>query len=34
MGGGGGGGSATLGHKQGVVGFGPNTRNRAVAARF
>jgi len=27
-------GGAALGHKQGVVGFGPNTRNRAVAARF
>jgi hypothetical protein len=27
-------GVATLGHKRGVVGFGPNTRNRAVAARF
>ena len=27
-------GGATLGHKWGVVGFWPNTRNRAVVARF
>jgi hypothetical protein len=27
-------GGAALGHKWGVVGLGPNTRNRAIAARF
>jgi hypothetical protein len=27
-------GGAALGHKRGVVGFGPNTRNRAIVARF